>query len=141
MVYSNEQLGDLLIAINKEIKTKIERDLKSYGIGMGQLQILMLFYANIDQTFSQNDISKRLNIDKGNISRSIVKLINKGYLEQDSANPRIYRLSDEGTALKTEIMIKFNELHQSMTIGIGEQDLKNTVLTLSQILKNLEVIL
>lgn len=139
-MYLPEQLGDLIIAINKELKTKIEHDLKSYGIGMGQLQILMLFYANTDQTFSQNDLVKLLNIDKGNISRSVTKLLDKAYLEQDSKNSRVYRLSDEGNLLKREIMTKFNTLHQSMTLGIGQQELNQTVLTLSQILKNLEVI-
>lgn len=141
MMYLPEQLGDLIIAINKELKTRIERDLKSYGIGMGQLQILMLFYAHTGQTFSQNDLVKLLNIDKGNISRSVTKLLDKTYLEQDSKNSRVYRLSDQGKLLKREIMTKFNTLHQSITLGIEQQELKQTVLTLSQILKNLEVIL
>ncbi|QAA32640.1 hypothetical protein C1I91_13900 [Clostridium manihotivorum] len=138
-MYSSEQLGDLLIAINKELKTKIERELKFYGIGMGQLHILMLFYAHSGETFSQNDIVKLLNIDKGNISRSIMKLQDKEYLEQVPTNSKTYRLSEQGIVLKTEIMSKFNTLHQAMILDIGQNELKQTVLTLSQILKNLEV--
>lgn len=139
-MYSTKQLGDLLIAINKELKTKVERDLKAYGLGMGQLQILMIFYSHMGQSFSQNDLSKLLNVDKGNISRSIVKLLNKEYLINDSKSSRFYRLSDQGILLKTEIITKFASLHQSMTLGIDQEELNQTVLTLSQILKNLEVV-
>lgn len=139
-MHSPEQLGDLLIAINKELKTKVEHDLKSYGLGMGQLNILMFFYAHTGQTFSQNDLVKLLNIDKGNISRSMVKLLNKGYISQNSKNSRLYGLSDQGILLKSEIITKFNSLHQAMTLGIGQLELNQTVATLSQILKNLEVI-
>lgn len=44
-------------------------------------------------TFSQNDVVKILKVDKGNVSRSISKLIEKKYLEQDSNNSRVFRLS------------------------------------------------
>lgn len=132
------QLGDLLVAINKEIKIKVERDLKQYGIGMGQLHILMIFYANTGNTFSQNDLAKILNVDKGNISRSVAKLMDKDYLEQDSINPRLYQLSEKGRQLKAEVMSCFGKINEWMTLGIEENDLKQTVLILNRILGNLE---
>ncbi|MHC1750838.1 MAG: MarR family winged helix-turn-helix transcriptional regulator [Cellulosilyticaceae bacterium] len=116
----------------------MEYDLKHYGIGIGQLQILMLLYAHTEQSFSQNEFSKILDIDKGNISRNVAKLLNKEYLELDSGHSRKYRLSEKGSLLKTEIISSFFEINRLMTFGIEEHDLKQTVLILTEILKNLE---
>lgn len=140
MTHLPEQFGDLIVSIYKEIKTKTEKDLKSYGIGMGQLHILMLFYAHHDSCFSQNDLVKLLDIDKGNISRNVKKLMDKNYLEHDSEHSKFYQLSTQGTLLKKEIMTTFTTLHKTMTIGIEDEELSQTVLTLSKISRNLEVL-
>lgn len=133
-----DQLGDLLVNINKEIKTKIERDLKSYGIGMGQLQILMLFYANPDKTFSQNEISNMLNVDKGNISRSMIKLQVNAFLMRNSENSREYLLTEKGKGFKSDLMAKFKKLNDLMTFGLDSQELNQVILTLKKIALNLE---
>ena len=79
---SHDKLGDLVIEIYKSLKTKVERDLKEYEIGMGQLQILMVFFSETERSLTQNELVKALGVDKGNISRSILKLSAKGYVEQ-----------------------------------------------------------
>ena len=138
MTHSPEQFGDLVVAIYKELKTRTEKDLKPYGIGMGQLQILMLFYAYPSDSFSQNDLVKLLKIDKGNISRNARKLIEKGYLEKVTEGSKTYQLSSQGEMIKREIMNTFVSLHKSMTEGIEQHELKQTVLILSKISQNLE---
>jgi len=138
MTHTTEQIGDLIVLIYKETKTKTERDLKRYGIGMGQLHILMLFYANPDKAYSQNDFVNLLNIDKGNISRSVKKLMDKGYLKHSSERSNQILLTGEGLDLKKEIMASFIMQHQSMIVGIDQVELENTVKTLSKIFSNLE---
>ncbi|MDH8679085.1 MarR family transcriptional regulator [Fusibacter bizertensis] len=133
-----DQLGDLLFNINKEIKTKIERDLKPYGIGMGQLQILMLFYANPHKTFSQNEISTTLNVDKGNISRSVVKLVEHDYIMRHSESLREYQLAKKGIEFKSELMSKFIKLNNIMTLDLDSKELNQVILTLKKIALNLE---
>jgi DNA-binding MarR family transcriptional regulator len=140
MTHSPEQLGDLIVAIYKELKAKTEKSLKSYGIGMGQLQILMLLYAHPDSSFSQNELVKLLNIDKGNISRNIKKLIDKRYLEQVPEHSKMYQLSAQGKMIKGEIMTTFMALHQTMTEGLSIDELTQTVLMLSKISLNLEAL-
>jgi len=135
------QLGDLLIEINKYLKIKIERDFKSYGIGMGQLQILMVFYSNMDSHFSQNDLVKILSTDKGNISRSVAKLQEKNYLEFDATNARLYKLTTDGIALKTVITTSFISINEAMVNGIDETILDQTLMTLNKISKQLEAII
>ena len=138
MTHMTEQIGDLIVSIYKETKTKTERNLKRYGIGMGQLQILMLFYTNLEKSYSQNDFVNLLNIDKGNISRSVKKLIDKGYLKHDSERSNQILLTGEGLELKKVIITSFIMQHQSMIVGIDEVELENTVKTLSKISSNLK---
>lgn len=140
MTHSPEQLGDLVVGIYKELKAKTEKSLKSYGIGMGQLQILMLFYAHPNSSYSQNELVKLLNIDKGNISRNIKKLMDKAYLEQVPEHSKMYQLSAQGKIIKSEIMMTFMSLHQAMTEGLSRDELKETVLILSKISINLEAL-
>lgn len=135
---SKKQFGDLIIGIDKQIKTNIERDLKQYGIGIGLLQILLYLFANGDKPFSQIDLVKFLKIDKGNISRSIAKLIDRDYLEQDPENLKSYKLSKKGILLQDVIISKFTNLNRAMMIGIDEADLNTTMNTLSLVMKNLE---
>lgn len=141
IINSTKQLGDLLIAINKELKTRVERELKSYDIGMGQLQILMLFYAQAESSFSQNDLVKLLDVDKGNISRSIKKLMDKTLIEQVRGNSRVYKLSDKGRSLKEDILKTFIQINNYITVGIKEQELEQTLKVLQQIAHNLEVMI
>ncbi|MDW7672343.1 MAG: MarR family winged helix-turn-helix transcriptional regulator [Bacillota bacterium] len=138
MTDSPEQLGDFIVSIYKELKSKTEKELKPHGIGMGQLHILMLFYARPNSRFSQNDLVKQLNIDKGNISRNVKKLMEKNYLEQADDHTKNYHLSEQGNEIKKEIMTAFMFLHQGMTKGIPQNELQRTVQVLSKIAKNME---
>lgn len=138
MTYTPEQLGDLIIAIYKELKTKTEKDLQAYGIGMGQLHILMLFYARHDSHFSQNELVRLLDIDKGNISRNVKKLMDKNYLEQVPNHSKSYQLSAQGKQLKIDIMSTFISLHNSMTEGIETSEQEQTMRILRKIHTNLE---
>jgi len=135
---SKKQFGDLIIGIDKQIKMNIERDLKQYEIGIGLLQILLYLFSNADQSVSQIDLVKFLKIDKGNISRSIAKLIDRDYLEQDPNHPKAYKLSKKGLQLQDVIISKFTNLNQTMMKGINEADLNTTINTLSIVMKNLE---
>lgn len=133
----NEQFGDVIVATYKLIKMNTERVLKPFGIGMGQLNILILFYARPGKTFSQTDFVKLLDIDKGNVSRSVKKLLEKGYLETDEASSKHYRLSTDGHALKPLIMQKLMGLHDNMTVGVEESELGITCSVLNKVLNNL----
>lgn len=139
MINPSTHLGDLLVQINKDLKTQTERKLKPYCIGMGQLQILMLFYGMSNQPQSQTDLVKHLGVDKGNVSRSMAKLLDKGYIHLASTDTKVYQLSQKGQDLKFEIMTEFSNLHQLMTINIDEARLKETIETLQLIAANLEV--
>jgi len=136
-----EKLGDLVMNIYKNLKTKIERDLKHYDIGMGQMQILMTFFNDIENTLTQNDLVKLLGVDKGNISRSVLKLLEKGYIEQSDINKKGYRLTAKGVDLKSEIVPIFINLNALITKDIDPSDINQTLITLAKISENLEGII
>lgn len=136
-----EKLGDLVMNIYKNLKTKIERDLKHYDIGMGQMQILMTFFNDIENTLTQNDLVKLVGVDKGNISRSVLKLLEKGYIEQSDINKKGYRLTTKGVNLKSEIVPIFINLNALITKDIDPSDINQTLITLTKISENLEGII
>lgn len=136
-----EKLGDLVMNIYKNLKTKIERDLKHYDIGMGQMQILMTFFNDIENTLTQNDLVKLVGVDKGNISRSVLKLLEKGYIEQSDINKKGYRLTAKGVDLKSEIVPIFINLNALITKDIDPSDINQTLITLTKISENLEGII
>jgi DNA-binding MarR family transcriptional regulator len=134
----NEELGDLLIGIYKHLKAGVERDLKAQDIGMGQLQILMVFFNNMGTAFSQTEISRILGVDKGNISRSIAKLKTKGYLMNDDGDGRAYRLSAVGVALKSHIALVLKNTSLKLTKDVAQADIDQMVVTLKHLLRNVE---
>lgn len=134
---STDKLGDLVIGVYKNLKTKVERELKEYEIGMGQLQILMVFFNKIEESLSQNELVMVLGVDKGNISRSLLKLSAKGYIEQVEGK-KLYGLSEKGRQIKSEIISIFININSLMTNEVEAMQIEQTVQTLKKINKNLE---
>lgn len=137
----NKQFGDLIVEVHKKTKTVTEQRLKSLGLGMGQLHVLMLFYTKPGESFSQNELVNILQIDKGNISRNIHKLVEKNYLSTTQADQRRYALTDLGFEIKKQIMTTFIELQSIITKGISEEALETTISTLKKISNNYEELL
>jgi len=133
-----EQLGDLLILIHKNLKTQLERELKEYEIGMGQLQVLMVFYSNKQAMLTQSELAKEMDVDKGNVSRSVEKLLAKEYIVKAPSNGKQYMLSEKGVKLKSELISKFIKLDSIMTRGINQEEQKHLINILSNISRNLE---
>ena len=133
-----EQIADVLFDITKNLKKMTEKSLKDYGIGIGQLQVLLMFYRDPTQLLSQNDLVRALKVDKGNISRNVAKLTEKGFIELSLDKSRHYKLSQEGLKLKDIVMSYFIDTHHKMTKGIGEDELMTTLLCLLKMNENLE---
>ncbi len=101
----------------------------------------MVFFNDIDQSLTQNDLVKQIGTDKGNISRSILKLSEKGFIEQSMDPKKCYKLTKEGVRLKSEIIPIFVKLNAQMTKDIDLSVLDQTLITLTKISNNLEEIL
>lgn len=137
----NEMLGDLIMTIYKNLKTRMERDLRKYDIGMGQMQILMVFFSDVYAMRTQSDLVNKLGVDKGNVSRSMVKLLEKGYVEQSLDNKKIFQLTEKGIKLKLEVIPIFAQISELMTASILANELDQTIMTMTKISQNLEEII
>jgi|LGOV01.1.fsa_nt_gb DNA-binding MarR family transcriptional regulator len=138
MIYKIEQIADVLFEITKNLKKMTEKSLKDYGIGIGQLQVLLMFYREPNQLLSQNDLVRALKVDKGNISRNVANLMGKGFIELSLDKSRHYRLSQDGLKMKDIVMSYFINTHHKMIKGIGEDELMTTLLCLLKMNENLE---
>ncbi|MGB3368011.1 MAG: MarR family transcriptional regulator [Acidaminobacteraceae bacterium] len=138
MNYKTEQIADLFFEVTKHLKRITEKSLKEYGIGIGQLQVLLVFYRNPSKVLNQQDLVRELNVDKGNISRNIAKLFDKGFVEHTENNSRNYILSQEGIKIKGMLMNFFIDTHKKMIEGITDDELLTTLSCLLRISSNLE---
>ena len=137
MTYKTEQIADLLFEVTKNLKKITEKSLKDYGLGIGQLQVLLIFYREPNQVLSQHDLVLALKVDKGNISRNVAKLLGKGFIDFDTDRRR-YFLSQEGLNMKGILLKYFIGTHQKMTMGITEDELITTFSSLMKMNNNLE---
>lgn len=138
MNFQSEPIGDLIFSIHKELKRTLERNLKPYEIGIGQLQILLMFYSDMEKSYTQREITLALGVDKGNISRSLQKLMEKNFITFCEDDTRAYRLTKAGMDLKSAISNEFFTIHEKMCDGLDIQALKTTSQTLSSIQERLE---
>lgn len=133
---NNQIVGDLIVELYKQFKMRIENMLRPFDLGMGQLQVLMVFYRN-DVNMTQKALVLELGVDKANISRSIAKLLEKGYLVS-STDVKGYQLSEKGRTLKVELIPILNELNLMMLSGIDHQDIEIISRGMTSIINNLE---
>ncbi|MGX8795296.1 MarR family winged helix-turn-helix transcriptional regulator [Fusibacter sp. JL298sf-3] len=133
-----DRLGDVVMTLYKNIKTKLERELRHYDIGMGQMQILMIFFSNEYAHYTQSELANITGVDKGNISRSVYKLVDKAYIQPHEKNKRYYQMTPKGVQLKSEIIPILANLHNSMSKDIDARDLMVTFMTLTKLSNNLE---
>jgi len=133
---NNQIVGDLIVELYKQFKMRIENMLRPFDLGMGQLQVLMVFYRN-NVNMTQKALVLELGVDKANISRSIAKLLEKGYLVS-STDVKGYQLSEKGRTLKVELIPILNELNLMMLSGIDHQDIEIISRGMTSIIDNLE---
>lgn len=137
----NTYIGDLLFTVSKQLKTLTERELKEFDIGIGQLQILLIFYSDLNKFYTQSEIVNLVEVDKGNISRSIKKLMDKNYIEVDSVNTNCLKLTNQGLELNSIIKKKFMDINQNMLKNLNQEDIQTTQETLMKISHNFKEIL
>lgn len=95
----------LLSCLYRHTQMYFDQRLKSYDIGYGALAFLMMLYHH--DGIHQEEISRKLHIDKATTARAIHKLETGGYIrrEPDIADRRAYRIfvMDKALRLKPEL--------------------------------------
>jgi DNA-binding MarR family transcriptional regulator len=111
----------------------VDARLAPLGIGFSQAQILVALY-DLGDGISQHEIGKRLDIDKGTLARTIVRLVEEEFVERlpDSRDERAYRVMLTGKAREHEAPIR--GILQEWTDGVTADLADDEYAALSEIL-------
>jgi len=112
-------LSIVMRCTHKHINHQME-DLK---IGRGQHQYLLTLYHH--NGISQEELSKKLGIDKGTTARAVKKLVDNGYIvrEVDENDKRAFKLfvTDKAEGYKNKFFEISDEWEATLLEGISEE--------------------
>lgn len=136
------EIGDLIYLISKEIKTRMDEGIKDSDLGQGQiLTVMNLMRLKGHEPISQEMLVEEMKINKGNISRNLAKLSDKGFIEiiQNKNDQRKKQIILKQVAYDEFVGISrvLQEIFGHMVKDIEEDDLAITLETLNQMKKNL----
>ena len=98
----NKSIGRLISILYRHAKVYFHRNLDGYGLGHGQVPILM--YIVHHESITQHQINQHFHLDKGSTS-ALIKSLEKNdfiYREQDSHDKRAFFLY---TTEKTQMLL------------------------------------
>lgn len=102
----------------------IGKQLSDVGVGSGQFMFLLELYQK--DGISQEELSERLNIDKGTTARAIKKLEEDGFLfrERDKNDKRAYKiyLTNKGNYVKQPILDALKSWEDIITSRLSNEE-------------------
>ena len=119
----------------------INHEMIDLNIGHGQHQYLLTLYHN--NGISQEELSKKLELDKGTTARAVKKLVENGYIirEVDENDKRAFKLfiTKKAEEYKADFIKIADEWEATLLEGISEEDrqiLKTAMINMSKIAIN-----
>jgi DNA-binding MarR family transcriptional regulator len=136
-----ENIGRYISHIYRKGGTFITKSLAKEGIGSGQVMFLIELYKKDGRT--QDDISHALNIDKGTTARALKKLEEENFIvrlkdEHDKRAHNVY-LTDKGKEVKPIVYKVFDELENTMTQNLTDEEKETIVMLLKKVCMNTSV--
>jgi DNA-binding MarR family transcriptional regulator len=113
MMGENKSIGRLISILYRQSKVYFHKKLEPYGLGHGQMPVLMYVIHHNGST--QHDISNHFYLDKGSTSSLIKSLEKNGFVkrEQHGEDRRSYKIY---TTKKTESLLpEFHSIFQRWT--------------------------
>lgn len=137
-----EPIGDLIYFISKELKTRLDEELKDRNLGQGQILTLMtLFRLKEKDEIDQDVLSKEMGINKANTSRNLAKLKQNEFIEinQNPIDQRRKQVVLTPKAYEEMFNLEkiLKEIHKEMIKDLDEQSLTQTLNTLNKMKNNL----
>lgn len=133
-----EALGKYISILYRQGNAFLTKKYSKYNIGSGQYMFLIQLYAN--DGLSQEELSSRLNIDKGTTARAIKKLEDEGYIirEIDEDDKRAYKifLTEKAKEIKKgffEILRQWNDI---LTSGLNVEEVEIVLKLMKKISNN-----
>ncbi len=123
---SNESVGRLIACLYRHARSFLEKEMSEFKLGSGTYVFLLPLFKH--DAMNQNELSKKLHIDKANTTRAIRKLIDLGYIkrERDENDNRAYKLfiTPKAKQIKPEIHRILRTWTQIISSGLTIEEKK-----------------
>ena len=133
-------IGDLVYLISKEMRREVERRLQNENLNYTQFQALMAI-KRYDDGVSQEEISHILEIDKSNVSRSVRRLSESGWIDvhvdQEEARRTLLTLTEQSENNLKSLQHLLSEVESKMLRNIPSDEQKEVSRLLDDVLSNL----
>lgn len=129
----------LSILMNHQIVRANER-LKSIDLTYAQANVLLQLKVAI--SLSQDDLCKRLLLDKARVSRLVKQLEEKDYINKNisTTDRRIFEISitDKGMMTIEDILEMLDECNEFILNGLSENEVNQLIITLDKLVENVK---
>lgn len=133
-----ESFGKWISLLHREAQITIGKQLREFGIGSGQHHVLMTLYR--ENGLIQDEIARRVCVDKATIGRAIGKLEGKELVrrEQDSHDKRAHRvfLTENGRSLEIHVKKILMDWTGVLASGFSEKEHEKAVDILKRMHRN-----
>ena len=120
---NDESIFKWLSIVMRNTYKHINHQMEDLKISRGQHQYLLALYCN--NGASQEELSKKLGIDKGTTARAVKKLLDNGYItrEVDENDKRAFKLyvTEKAESYKTKFFEIADEWEATLLEGISEE--------------------
>lgn len=129
----------LSILMNHQIVRANEK-LKSIDLTYAQANVLLQLKVVI--SLSQDDLCKRLLLDKARVSRLVKQLEEKDYINKNisTTDRRIFEISisDKGMMAIEDILEMLDECNEYILKGLSENEVNQLIMTLDKLVENVK---
>ena len=133
-----EYLGRIIWQMQRNGQMFLDRALKPYRLGAGQANMLFMLFQR--EGISQEEISRRLHIDKAATAKTVQRLLREGYVERtrDDNDRRTYHISvtDKGRALENAVADIRSEWEAILLKGFDDAEAEQARTLLNRMLEN-----
>lgn len=129
----------LSVLMNLQIARANEK-LKLIDLTYAQANVLLQLRVAI--SLSQDDLCKRLLLDKARVSRLVKQLEEKGYINKNvsTTDRRIFEISisDKGMMTIEDILAMLDECNEYILKGLSEKEVNQLIKTLDKLVENVK---
>lgn len=130
-----DRFSSLINTISKGLLKLKLTAMREYGLGSAHTACMRILYDSEDG-LTQNEISKRSEVDKAQTSRVLGELLEKNFVtasESDKIYNKVYRLTDEGLVIAKDINRRVMEICDFVSGDIPDDEMAAFYYTLEKI--------
>lgn len=130
-----DRFSSLINTISKGLLKLKLTAMREYGLGSAHTACMRILYDSEDG-LTQNDISKKSEVDKAQTSRVLSELLEKNFViasESDKIYNKVYRLTEEGLVVAKDINRQVTEICNFVSGDIPDEEMASFYNTLEKL--------